>query len=58
MEHSLPCMNTLIAGGCIICLACVPLFGIDGELYGATSYTTMCQVSELYLSTVGVAPPC
>ena len=51
-------MNTLIAGGCIICLACVPLFGIDGELYGATSYTTMCQVSELYLSTVGVAPPC
>ncbi|XP_067951624.1 gamma-aminobutyric acid type B receptor subunit 1-like [Watersipora subatra] len=44
VRNSLPCMNTLIACGCIICLACVPLFGIDGEWASVEKYPTFCQV--------------
>lgn len=50
VANSLPIFNSLIVTGCIVCLVCVPLFGMDGSWVSISNYSLVCQVSQFYLS--------
>ncbi|KAF6023760.1 GABA-B-R1 [Bugula neritina] len=50
--NSLPSLNSSMAVGCTLCLACVTLFGMDGEWVNPVSYSAIC-LARTWTLTIG-----
>ena len=46
---SQPHINNMMLAGCIVCLACIYLEGLDGRYVSDNGYPALCQVIRLHV---------